>query len=73
MFRSICFLFVLSIFILPNKSDFNLDCSNGRPALWIFNVTIFRFASGCSTFGQSCNNKLGICNNQNLCCPRTLK
>jgi hypothetical protein len=73
MFRSIYFLFVLSIFILSNKSDVNLYCSNGRQALWTFNLTSFRFSTACPTLGQSCHNKIGICSDQNVCCPRTLK
>lgn len=73
MFRLTCFLFLFSINILPNKSDYNLHCSNGRQALWTFDINTFHISAGCSTPGQTCNNKIGICNDQKLCCPRTLK
>jgi len=73
MFRSIHVLLLLSICFVPNKSDFNLHCPNGRQALWTFDISTFLISAGCSAPGQSCNNKIGICSEQNLCCPRTLK
>ncbi len=73
MFSSICFLFVLLTCIVPNKSDFNLYCSNGRQAIWIFDLSTFRISANCSTPGQLCGNKIAKCTEQNLCCPPTLK
>jgi len=73
MFRSNCFLFLLLIIIVPNKSEYILYCPNGRHAIWTFDVTIFRITANCSTPGQPCGNKMGKCNEQNLCCPSTLK
>ncbi len=73
MFRTICFLF---IFLSTNAhiySDLDLNCPNGRPALYAFDVSTFRISAYCPTHGQPCNNKRGKCNEQNLCCPPTLK
>ncbi|CAF0803563.1 unnamed protein product [Adineta steineri] len=66
-------LFFLSIFILSSKANFDIQCSNGRQALWSFDMFNFTFSVRCSTPGQSCRNKTGKCNKQFLCCPRTFK
>jgi hypothetical protein len=73
MFLSSCVLFLLLTYIVPNKSDYALQCPNGRQALWTFDVNTLRMSTGCSTPRQLCNNKIGICTDQNLCCPRALK
>ncbi len=73
MFRSIWFLFLSLSIIVPINSDLNLVCSNGRPAFYLLDVTTFHISAHCPTSGQPCSNKRGKCNEQNICCPPTLK
>jgi len=68
------YLFLLFLsFIVSVQSGFNLYCPNGRPALWSFDIFTLNFSTYCSSPGQSCLNKIGRCNDQHLCCPRTLR
>lgn len=69
MFR---FFFVLILFG-TSKSAFDLLCSNGRLAIWTFNIYTMNITANCPVVGQICGNSKGKCSNEKLCCPRTIK
>ena len=67
------FVLLLLIFIVPHQCEFRVNCPNGRPAFWTFDILTFNFSTHCSSPGQSCHYKMGKCNKQHQCCPRTLR
>lgn len=69
MFR----FFVVLILFGTSISAFDLLCSNGRLAIWTFNIYTMKITTNCPVVGQICGNSKGKCSKEKLCCPRTIK